>query len=88
MMEESKQQSEEGSGAKIRVRKRIRIKKKRDPKKKIKKIVRIIVWIVVVVGFVATLVMLFSEADISYEKNKKSKGKIERMNTFPILPNF
>lgn len=89
-MEEENQplETEDGKEKRIRVRKRIRIKKKRDPKKKLKKIVRIIVWIIVVISFLVTIVVLFSESEIGYENTKKSKAKKEIINKMPIYLNY
>ncbi|MBS1764986.1 MAG: hypothetical protein JSS90_08485 [Bacteroidetes bacterium] len=88
-MEEEKQiEEEEGKGKRIRVRKRIRIKKKSDPKKKMKKIFRIIVWILVIISFIATIVVLFSESDITYQQTKKQKVKTEFFNKVPIFLNL
>ena len=61
----------------IIVRKRIRIKKKPDPKKKIKKYLRIFAWIVVIAIFITTLIVLFSESDLRYENTKKPKSRVE-----------
>ncbi len=61
----------------ISISKRIRIKKKSDPKKKIKKYLRIFAWIIVVAIFITTLIVLFSESDLRYENTKKPKSRVE-----------
>lgn len=64
----------------IRVRKRIKIKKKKDPKKRIKKIIRLFVWLLVVVTFITTLIILFKEADVKDTTSNKKRSMLLTVN--------
>lgn len=57
----------------VRVRKRIRIKKKSDPKKKIKKLAEKVIWVVIIAGFITTIIIMMRQLDT--EKYKASKKK-------------
>ncbi|MFM1744894.1 MAG: hypothetical protein RLZZ630_831 [Bacteroidota bacterium] len=59
----------------IKVRKRVRLKRKSNPKKKIRKILEIIAWTVIIIAFIATLVVLISELDFN-EKNRKKRTQL------------
>jgi|GEM_PF-4390772 len=61
-------------GRRRRVRKRIRIKKKASPKKKIKKLAEKLIWVIIILGFIATLIIMVRQLNIVDEKNKKSKS--------------
>ncbi len=74
---------QESKGERIRVRKRIRVKKKPNPKKKLKKILRIVAWILVIATFIGTLIVIFSESDIRYENAKKTKSKLDIIVNLP-----
>jgi hypothetical protein len=65
-----------------RVRRRIRIKKKSSPKKKIKKLAEKVIWAIIIIGFIATLVIMVRQLNIVDEKNKKTKSS--SMNSFPV----
>lgn len=54
-----------------RVRKRIRIKKKNSPKRKLRKLVERLAWIVILLAFVFTLIYLLKELDLSDKRFKK-----------------
>lgn len=66
-----------------RVRKRIRIKKKSSPKRKIKKILERLLWLIVIAGFIATLVIMIKQLDIRDESVKKKKTKSMLNNSVP-----
>jgi hypothetical protein len=70
-----------------RVRKRIRIKKKSSPKKKLKKLGEQLLWILVIGGFIAALVIMVRQLNIVDEKEKVRKSKVPTMNTY-TLPEF
>jgi hypothetical protein len=64
----------------IRVRKKIRIKKKPSTKKKARKVAEKIFWFLIILGFVASLIILFKELDIRDEdyKPKKAPPKMKK----------
>lgn len=55
----------------LKVRKRIRVKKKHSPKKKIKKFFEMVLWAIFIIGFAITLIYLFKELDLSDARFKK-----------------
>ncbi|MEO5570302.1 MAG: hypothetical protein ABIT08_14000 [Bacteroidia bacterium] len=65
-----------------RVRKRIRIKKKASPKKKIRKYAEKIIWLLIIIGFIATLIIMVQQLNVVDEKNKKTKTS--SINSFTI----
>lgn len=88
-------QEEKGSGnaegpgtqrRRRRVRKRIRIKKKPSAKKKIKKIGEKVLWIIFIVGFIITMLVMMKQLDVTDDnpKGKKKKTSSEGMITPPI----
>jgi len=68
-----------------RVRKRIRIKKKSSPKKKMKKLGERLLWILVIGGFIAALVIMVNQLNIVDEKEKVRKSRAPAMNIY-VLP--
>lgn len=58
---------------KIKIRKRVKIKRKSSPKKRVKKTFETIIWVIVVAAFVATLVILILQLDLN-TKNKKVRS--------------
>ena len=79
---EDNQQPESGGhrhGRRRRIRKRIRIKKKANPKKKIKKLAEKIIWLVIILGFIASLFIMVRQLNLVDEKTKK--GKTSSMNS-------
>ena len=58
-------------GSHERVRKRIRVKKKKSPKRKLRKLGEKVVWTLIILAFVATLIYLLSEIDMSDKRYKK-----------------
>lgn len=69
-------------GRRRRVRKRIRIKKKTNPGKKLKKVAEKILWAVIIIGFIATLIIMVRQLNVVDEKNKKTKTSF--MNSFSV----
>ena len=59
----------------IKVRRRIRIKKRSSPKKKARKTMESIAWVVIVAAFIATLVILILQLDLNDKRTKKYLGK-------------
>ena len=59
----------------IKVRKRIRIKKKPSAKKKFRKIAERVFWTLIIVGFIASLIVMIVQLDIKDEKFKQRKSK-------------
>jgi len=63
-METGNEDNSEIKHERIRVKKRIKIKKKSDPKSKIKKVVARVLWVVVVILFIYALITMVKESDI------------------------
>jgi hypothetical protein len=57
----------------IRVKKRIRIKKKPSSKKKLKKYGERALWTLIIVGFIASLIVMIVELDIRDERYKQKR---------------
>jgi hypothetical protein len=67
------------SSGRKRVKKRIKIKKKikvrkKSSTRKYKKLIERLIWILVILGFIAALVVLVNELDINDAKYKKKKS--------------
>lgn len=70
----------EGHRRRRKVRRRIRIKKKSGPKKKIKKYLERILWLIIIGGFIATLIIMVKQLEIqdpNAKKKKKSHNEIK-----------
>ena len=65
---------------KVKIRKRVKIKRKATPKKRVKKTFETLIWIIVVVAFITTLIILVVQLDLN-PKSKKSRSS--SMNTVP-----
>jgi uncharacterized membrane protein YagU involved in acid resistance len=78
-MEAPENSEEHKKGKRIRVRKRIRVKKKTDPKNRVRKVIRIVLWIAIVISFISTLVIMVKEADI------RDKDKSFKINPHQII---
>ncbi len=63
-METGNEDNNEIKHERIRVKKRIKIKKKSDPKSKIKKMAARVLWVVVVILFIYALITMVKESDI------------------------
>lgn len=59
----------------IKVRRRIRIKKRTSPKKKARKTMETIAWVLIIAAFVMTLIILILQLDLNDKRTKKSLGK-------------
>ncbi len=57
----------------IRIRKRIRIKKKPSAKKKVRKIAERAFWVLIIIGFITSLIVMIVQLDIKDDKFKKQK---------------
>ncbi len=64
----------------IKVRKRVRIKRKSSPKKKARKVLEKVAWILLIAAFIITLLVLVLQLDLSSKHRKKSSG----MLTIPV----
>lgn len=62
----------------IKVRKRVRIKKKPNQKKKVKKYAEKAFWILIIAGFVISLIIMIVQLDISDKKFKQKQKKSTR----------
>ena len=60
---------------KRKVRTRVRIKKKSGPFRKVGKMVEKFIWLLVIVGFIVTMVVLMKQLDISDDKAEKKRKK-------------
>lgn len=68
----------------VKIKKRIRVKKKTSSRRFYKKIVERIIWIAFIAGFITALVILFKQLNISDEKYKGSKKKVQLI--IPLAP--
>ena len=66
----------------IKIRKRVRLKGKSSPKKKIRKILEIVAWTLIIIAFIVTLVVLITELDFN-EKNRKKRTS--HLSTTPAI---
>jgi flagellar basal body-associated protein FliL len=72
---------------KIKIRQRVRIKRKSDPKKRVKKMLETIAWILIIAAFVVTLVVLVMQLDFN-SKNKKKRSELSTSPPVTLsLPN-
>ncbi len=72
-METGKEENNEIKRERIRVKKRIKIKKKSDPKSKFKKGLVPVVWVIIILLFIYMLVVMVKEADIKDDEKSYSK---------------
>ena len=77
----SENNTNSSKGRRRRVRKRIRIKKKPSTKKKIKKYLERLLWLLVIVGFITTLVIWMRAMDINDDRSQAKKKKVTMINT-------
>ena len=73
------EQSGEQPHRRKKYRYKIRKKKKRSKKKRIRKLMEYLLWAVVIAAFIASLVILVKELDISDKKIKEKRRKSELM---------
>ncbi len=59
----------------VKIRKKIRIKQKPSPKKLVRKIAERAFWIIIIIGFVASLIIMIVELDVRDERFKNQKRK-------------
>ena len=60
---------------KIKIRQRVRIKRKSNPKKRAKKMLETIAWILIIAAFLVTIIVLVMQLDFN-SKNKKKRTHI------------
>ncbi len=74
----------------IKVRKRVRIKKKINPRKKVKKLIETIIWIIAILAFVGTLIMLVMQLELKSNGLPKKKANNDKpsINHFNSHPTF
>ena len=58
----------------IKVRRRVRIKKKSSPKKKAKKLVETVAWVLILAAFIITLLIMVLQLDLTTRSKKRSIG--------------
>ena len=63
----------------VKVRKKIRIKRKPSAKKMLRKVAERAFWTIIIVGFIASLIIMIVELDIRDEKFKQQRKK-----TYPV----
>jgi hypothetical protein len=63
-MERGNEDNHEIKHERIRVKKRVKIKKKADPKAKFKKMATAVMWVVIVLLFIYALITMVKESDI------------------------
>ncbi len=59
----------------IKIRKKIRIKQKPSAKKFIRKIAERAFWVIIIVGFIASLIIMIVQLDVKDEKFKQQRRK-------------
>ncbi|MBL7928642.1 MAG: hypothetical protein JNL47_04070 [Bacteroidia bacterium] len=68
---------------KKRIKQRVRVKKKPSIKKRIRKILGYLAWLIVIGGFLVTVVILVKELDIKDENAKKQAPKKKQVYRLP-----
>lgn len=68
----------------IKIRKRVRIKRKTSPKKKARKMLETVAWVLIVAAFIITLVVLVLQLDLSSKHRKKSGDVLNKIQTEQI----
>ncbi len=63
----------------VKIRKKIRIKQKPSAKKLVRKVAERAFWVIIIVGFIASLIIMIVELDVRDEKFKQQRKK-----TIPI----
>ena len=58
----------------IKVRRRIRIKKRTSPKKKAKRTMETVAWVVIIAAFLICLIILILQLDLNDKRTKKAIG--------------
>lgn len=61
------------SKRRVKVKTRVRVKKKTDSKKRYKKLIEQLVWVLFIAGFVTALVILYQQLGINDSKYKSNK---------------
>lgn len=59
----------------VKIRKKIRIKQKPSAKKLVRKIAERAFWVIIIVGFIASLIIMIVELDVRDEKFKQQRKK-------------
>ena len=70
----------------IKIRKRVKIKRKESPKKKARKLVENVAWVVVVAAFIVTLIILLLQLDFSSKQRQKSRTVSELIHHPNVKP--
>ncbi len=60
----------------VKIKKKIRIKQKPSAKKLVRKIAERAFWVIIIAGFIASLLIMIVELDVKDEKFKQQKRKI------------
>jgi hypothetical protein len=68
----------------IKIRKRVRIKRKSSPKKKARKMLETVAWVLIVAAFIVTLVVLVLQLDLN-TKVKKKGGQLLKPVTEQLI---
>jgi hypothetical protein len=66
----------------VKIRKRIRIKQKPSTKKLIKKIAVRLFWIIIIGGFITSLIIMIIQLDVRDEKYKQQRKKVTPIRVF------
>jgi hypothetical protein len=70
----------------IKIRKRVKIKRKESPKKKARKLIETVAWVIVVAAFIVTLIILLLQLDFSSKQRQKSRSVNERFHHQNVKP--
>ncbi|MFM9055585.1 MAG: hypothetical protein ACKOQY_02710 [Bacteroidota bacterium] len=73
---------------KIKIRQRVRIKRKSNPKKRVKKMLETIAWILIIAAFVVTIVVLVMQLDFNSKNKKKRSDLLTPPPACLTLPNI
>lgn len=59
----------------VKIRRRIRIKKKISKKRKARKTLETLAWVLIIAAFLTTLIILILQLDLTDKRTKKAQGK-------------
>jgi hypothetical protein len=74
LIDETELDSKGRRRSRIKIRRRVRIKKKSSPKKKAKKLLETVAWVLILAAFIITLLVMVLQLDLTTRSKKRSIG--------------